>query len=167
MQFHSQRAEGVNEAAGGNYGRTMTDTASKKLDAEYLFSMTAAIAGSSAVIKGGPSGTRFIAEVTGGTFEGPKLSGTILGPAGDWVTARKNRTIKLDVRLTLLTDDGEHILVTYCGVGVPGDDGVTNIRTAPLFETGAEKYAWLNDVQAVGIGTSTGDSVSYEVYALH
>lgn len=144
----------------------MPDTSDTQLAAEHLFTMTASIGASSALIKGGPSGTRFIAEVTGGTFEGPKLSGTILGPAGDWVTARRNRTIKLDVRLTLLTDDGEHILVTYCGVGSPGEDGITNIRTAPLFETGAEKYAWLNDVQAVGIGTSTSDSVTYEVYAL-
>jgi len=144
----------------------MAETPATQLDVEHLFTMTATIGPSPALIKGGPSGTRFIAEVTGGTFTGPKLSGTIVGPAGDWVTARKNRTIKLDVRLTLLTDDGEHIFVTYSGVGVPGADGLTEIRTAPLFETGAEKYAWLNDVQAVGIGQSTTGSVTYEVYAL-
>jgi len=144
----------------------MAETTETQLDVEHLFSMTASIHDGTAVIKGGPSGTRFIAHVTGGTFSGPKLNGTILGPAGDWVIARKNRTIKLDVRLTLRTDDGEHILVTYTGIGVPDADGAMQIRTAPLFETGAEKYAWLNDVQAVGIGVSTGDSVTYEVYAL-
>ena len=40
------------------------------------------------------------------------------------------------------------------------------LRTAPLFEAGDERYAWLNTVQAVGIGTSKSGSVSYQVYAL-
>jgi hypothetical protein len=79
---------------------------------------------------------------------------------------RKDRTIHLDVRLLLVTDDGETILMTYQGIGQPQDDGTTSIRSAPTFETGAEKYAWLNDVQAVGIGQARPGSVSYEIYAL-
>lgn len=144
----------------------MAESNGTQIDVEHLFTMTATIGDSPTLVRGGPGGTRFIAEVTGGTFEGPKLSGTILGPAGDWVTTRKNRTVKLDVRVTLRTDDGEHIYMAYCGIGVPGDDGALGVRTAPLFETGAEKYAWLNDVQGIGIGTSADGSVTYEVYAL-
>ena len=43
-----------------------------------------------------------------------------------------------------------------------------SLRTAPLFETGDERYTWLNSIQAVGIGTVNDDQteVSYEVYAL-
>lgn len=164
--FHCWRRRFDLGAADDNYCLDMTDTPVTQLEAEHLFTMTATIGSAPAVVKAGPAGTRVVAEVTGGTFSGPKLSGTILGPAGDWVTSRKNRTIKLDVRLTMQTDDGEHILVTYTGIGVPGADGTTQVRTAPLFETGAEKYAWLNDIQAVGIGVSTGDSVTYDVYAL-
>jgi hypothetical protein len=106
------------------------------------------------------------ADVTGGTFEGPRLRGTVVTPGGDWVTVRANGTVQLDVRLLLVTDDGASLLVQYKGIGTPGGDGTTSIRTAPLFETGDERYAWLNDVQAVGIGTSVKGSVTYEVYAL-
>ena len=140
--------------------------ATKQLDAEFLFTLTAEIGDTSnALIRNGPAGTRYIAPVSGGTFEGPDIAGTIVPPGGDWVQSRPDRTVKLDVRLQLVTDDGEHILMTYQGIGTPTDDGLS-VRTAPTFETGAERYAWLNNVQAVGIGLSTGGSVTYDIYAL-
>lgn len=119
-----------------------------------------------ALIRNGPSGTRMVAAVAGGTFEGPKLRGTVVPPGGDWVTARSNRVLQLDVRVLLVTDDNESILMSYQGIGTPDDQGVTHLRTAPRFETGAEKYAWLNDVQAVGIGTTIDGTVSYDIFAL-
>ncbi|MFT7600043.1 MAG: hypothetical protein ACI8TP_002981 [Acidimicrobiales bacterium] len=141
--------------------------AANQIDVEHLFTLTALIGDSThAVIRNGPTGTRMIAPVSGGSFEGPGIKGSIVAPAGDWVHARKNRTIHLDVRLQLATDDGESILMTYQGIGKPNEDGTTSIRSAPTFETGSEKYAWLNDVQAVGIGTAGVESVTYEVYGL-
>ncbi len=141
--------------------------AETKLDVEHLFTLALEVGDTSnGVIRNGPTGTRYIAPVTGGTFSGPRVSGTVVAPAGDWVHARPNRTVHLDVRLQLVTDDGEAILMTYQGIGVPQGDGILSIRSAPTFETGAEGYAWLNDVQAVGIGTSDGRSVTYEVYGL-
>jgi len=142
--------------------------AATQLDVEHLFTLTATLGdNANAVIAGGPTGTRVIVAVTGGSFEGAKIKGTIVAPGGDWLHSRANGTIHLDVRLLLLTDDGESILMTYFGIGRPDDDGSTSIRSAPTFETGSEAYAWLNDIQAVGIGSSTGDgTVSYDVYAL-
>jgi len=141
--------------------------AQTQLDAEYLFSMTAELGDrSNALIRNGPAGTRFIVPVTGGSFDGPRLKGTIVPPGGDWVHTRPNGSIHLDVRVQLVTDDGESILMTYNGIGVPQEDRTTKIRSAPRFETGAEGYAWLNDVQAVGIGTAGADAVTYDVYAL-
>ncbi len=141
--------------------------AATQLDVNHLFTMTASLGdNTNGLIRGGPTGTRFIASVSGGEFEGPKTKGTIVVPGGDWVHIRDNGTIHLDVRLLLVTDDGESILVTYQGIGHPQGDGTTSIRTAPTFETGAEAYAWLNDIQAVGIGSSDGNTVTYEVYAL-
>lgn len=140
--------------------------AKNQLDVEFLFALTAELGdASNALIRNGPEGTRFVAPVTGGTFEGPRVKGTIVAPGGDWVRSRADGTAKLDVRLQLVTDDGHPILMSYQGVGVPGDDGMS-IRTAPTFETGAEDYAWLNNIQAVGIGTSAGGTVTYEIYAL-
>ncbi|MCC7087556.1 MAG: DUF3237 domain-containing protein, partial [Dehalococcoidia bacterium] len=84
---------------------------------------------------------------------------------GDWVTMRADRSIKLDVRVLLHTEDGADILVTYTGIGTRDGDGLS-IRTAPLFETGDERYAWLNNVQAVGIGKAGTNTVTYDIYAL-
>ncbi|MDH3684321.1 MAG: DUF3237 domain-containing protein [Acidimicrobiia bacterium] len=137
------------------------------IDVEHLFTITADLGDNThALIRNGPAGTRVIASVTGGSFEGPRLKGTVVPPGGDWVSVRPNRIIKLDVRLLLVTDDDESILMTYQGIGTPADDGPTQLRTAPTFETGADAYSWLNDVQAVGIGTSDGISVTYDIYAL-
>lgn len=117
-------------------------------------------------IPNGPQGTRYVVGVTGGNVDGPKVKGKVVDNAGgDWVTSRADGSVKLDVRLTIVTDDGAAILMTYTGIGVPGADGL-DIRSAPLFETGDERYAWLNRVQAVGIGKPGKGDVTYQVYAL-
>lgn len=138
----------------------------ESLPVEFLFTMTANVSPPT-VIHGGPQGSRFIVSVPGGTFEGPKLKGTIVPHSGgDWVTLRPDGSMKLDVRLTLQTEDGAFILVTYNGIGARSADGSTKVYSTPLFETGAEQYAWLNTVQAVGIGSTGPNGVTYEVYAI-
>lgn len=51
-------------------------TGQTSVPVEHLFSMRANLAPLQ-VIEGGPQGTRGIVGVTGGTFEGPRLKGTI------------------------------------------------------------------------------------------
>jgi hypothetical protein len=135
---------------------------------EHLFTITAKTGEKKpAMIKDGPNGTRIIVTVTGGTFSGPKLNGTIADTAaGDWVIIRPDGTMALDVRLILTTDDGAHIYMTYSGFGKRLADGSTMIRTAPLFETGDERYAWLNSIQAVSHGSTGDGTVTYDVYGL-
>src|SRR3954453_8314354 len=129
--------------------------ADETLPVEFLFTMRpTADLGNATVIRKAPHGTRVTAGVLGGSFEGPKLRGRIVPPGGDWVTAHRNGVLQLDVRLTLVTDDGAAILMQYKGISQPAGDGRAELRTAPLFETGDERYAWLNDVQAVGVGTT-------------
>jgi len=132
------------------------------LPVEFLFSLTAAT-NPNGIIANGPSGTRVVVDASSGTFEGPKLKGIVKGPGGDWVTVRPDGVMQLDVRVLLETDDGANILMQYKGIGI---DGGANIRTAPLFETGDERYAWLNSVQAVAHGSVGEGTVSYDVYAL-
>jgi uncharacterized protein DUF3237 len=131
---------------------------------EYLGRLRADIS-SRTVVENGPQGTRTIAQIVGGRFEGPRLKATVQTPAGDWITNRADGSYKLDVRLTLKTDDGAFILVTYNGVGQTTDKGAS-LRAAPLFETGDSRYAWLTRVQAVAVGERLGGTVSYDVYAL-
>lgn len=132
---------------------------------EHLFSLTATLSEKPAVLMNAPQGSRVIVPVTGGHFEGARLRGTVDNSGGDWVTLRADGSIKLDVRALLHTDDGADIFIRYEGVGVR-IDGTLRIVTAPLFETGDERYAWLNSVQAVARGISTGDKVTYEVFAV-
>src|SRR5215469_11092781 len=79
---------------------------------EYLGTLRAEIS-SRTVVENGPQGTRTIAQISGGRFEGPRLKASIQTPAGDWITNRADGSYKLDVRLTLKTDDGALILVIY------------------------------------------------------
>jgi hypothetical protein len=125
-----------------------------------LFTLTAATATSGRII-GGPLGTRVIVDASSGTFEGERLRGTVRGPGGDWVTVRADGTVQLDVRLLLRTDDGADIYMEYKGIAL---DNATNITTAPMFQTGAEQYAWLNRIVAIARGSSGGGQVTYEVF---
>jgi Protein of unknown function (DUF3237) len=96
-----------------------------------------------------PQGTVTIFPVTGGSFEGERLRGQVLAGGGDWVTRHEDGTFTLDLRVTLQTDDGDLIHMTFTGIR---DDANHYFRTVPRFETAAPKYAFLNRLLAVGIG---------------
>ncbi|MFQ5933573.1 MAG: DUF3237 domain-containing protein [Dehalococcoidia bacterium] len=126
----------------------------------------------------GPFGDRTIYTVTGGGFEGPRLRGKILsGGAGDWLLVDSRGIARLDVRGTMQTDDGALIYLHYLGVvtqdpsrpprpaGEPEEYGDAYFMTSPSFETGDERYAWLNDLVCVGEGKMTSTGVAYRVYA--
>ncbi len=133
------------------------------LPVEYLFTLDGAVTPPSRIL-GGPQGSRLIMGVAHGTAKGPALNGTAVpGPGSEWATLRADGSLKVDVRLVIETDDGAHIAMFYGGVMVQGEDGA-QIRTAPVFETGDERYAWLNNIQAVGIGGPGGLGVKYDVY---
>ena len=131
---------------------------------EYLGTLIAET-GTRTVVENGPQGTRTIVQVVGGHFEGPRLKASVLTPAGDWITNRADGSYRLDVRLTLKTEDGALILVTYNGIGQTTNAGAS-LRIAPLFETGDSRYAWLTRLQAVGVGERIGTAVKYDIYAL-
>ena len=101
-----------------------------------------------------PHGTLTIFPVAGGSFEGERLRGKVLAGGGDWVTADGSGTFALDLRVTLETDDGALIHMTFTGVR---DDANNYFRTVPRFETVAPKYAFLNRVLAIGTGEIRSD----------
>ncbi len=154
------RVAGASAAALGA-GRAKPMTADS-LPVEYLFTLTADVS-RAATIADGPIGTRVIVSCAGGSFDGPRIRGVVHGPSGDWVQIANDGALRIDVRLLLRTDDGADILMTYRGIAV---DGGATIRAAPTFETGDERYAWLNTVQGVATGSSGGGQATYEVYCL-
>jgi hypothetical protein len=126
-----------------------------------------------------PLGARTIFIVTGGTFAGPRLRGTFHAGGGDWFLTLAGGVGELDVRVTMQTDDGALIHLAYRGVldatpevfaRVFGGEDVSlaeyYFRTTPRFETGSEKYAWLNNVVCVGIGQMAPGKVAYRIFAV-
>ena len=95
------------------------------------------------------------------------LAGAVVdGLGGDFALIRPDGNIRLDVRLVLQTDDGATIYLTYNGVGIGDGAGGFFLKTAPVFECGDERYAWLNLVQAVSYGRASDDVLTYEVFEL-
>ena len=99
----------------------------------------------------GPKGTRLVVDVTEITLKGDRVNATLATNDGaDWGTVSEDGILMaLDVRFTLKTDDGAFIYVEYGGRGNLAEG---TIAVAPTFQTGHEKYKWLNSVQAIAAG---------------
>jgi hypothetical protein len=131
------------------------------LPVEHLFSVHLDI-GASTFIKDGPQGNKIIAPIASGTITGARVNGIVVPNSGaDWVSMGPKGEMRLDVRFTIHTNDDAAIYVTYGGVLAAG-----RALSAPLFETGDERYTWLNALQGVGIGSAQAGGVDYEFYAL-
>jgi hypothetical protein len=115
----------------------------------------------------GPAGMRLIYEVAEATVKGDRINGRMIGQAAaDWLTIT-GTTVSLDVRLTFETDDDAIILAQYTGRSdLTQGAGGAPIYVAPRFETGDERYAWLNSIQAAGKGALDGLQLTYEWYEL-
>ncbi len=124
-----------------------------------------------------PNGNRRVGLVAGGTFEGPKLRGTVLPGGADWIIARPDASTTLDVRIVLETDDGALIGMTYRGMrhgpadvmakvngGEFVDPSLYYFRTAVFFETAAPRYDWLNRVIAIGTGSRPPEGPVYDIF---
>lgn len=121
------------------------------------------------ILQGAPFGTRVIVDVTDMRIDGPRLRARMKGTAAaDWGSRAADGTVELDVRATLETDDGALIFVQYngrCDFSDPAAPGP--VYTTPRFETGDERYAWLNRLQAVMKGRSDGTTlIAYRMYEL-
>lgn len=132
-----------------------------------------------------PWTSRRIGYVTGGRFEGPRLSGDILPGGGNWSTSGEIApgvaAGAFDARVIWKTHDGAMIYVTYTGRSVirdavtaafrdPAQPEVPHsdyyLRIAPVFETADPRYAWLNGVLAVGCGHRTTTGIRHSIFAV-
>ncbi|MBR6263676.1 MAG: DUF3237 domain-containing protein [Prevotella sp.] len=98
-----------------------------------------------------PHGRRTVIPITGGTFEGPNIKGTIINGGADYQLAdpKTNRT-ELEAIYSIKTDDGTYIHVRNKGVicSGTGSDGKPSFyfKAAPQFEAPSDSpYAWLNN----------------------
>ncbi len=124
-----------------------------------------------------PLGRRRIVPITGGRFRGERLAGRVLPGGADWQIVRADGVSQLEARYTLETDDGALIYVRNVGLrhgppevlarlatGEPVDPSFYYMRTTPSFETGDERYRWLNKLVCVATGARRKDAVELDVY---
>lgn len=124
------------------------------------------------------AGMRGIAPVTGGRFEGERLSGTVR-PGHDWFLTRADGTLQIDVRLTLDTADKAIIYLAYQGTMRGDADSMARFRKGEQLqpndyqlhitakaECGDPRYAWLNDMIIVGIGEQTPRGPVYHLFEI-
>ncbi len=123
-------------------------------------------------------GRRRIVPMTGGTFAGPELNGTLLpGASADWQIVLPDGSALADIRLTLQTDHGDLLYVRSQGVrhgsaevlarlahGEDVDASEYVFRTSTQIETAAPDLDWLNKGVFVSVGGRQLGGVIYEVY---
>src|SRR2546423_1435935 len=117
---------------------------------EFLFDLTAEV-GELVSLGPAPLGERRVVDITGGTFEGPGLRGSVLG-GNDWQIARRDGVLELDARYVIKDERGGLVRVVSQGYRHGPPDVMTRLgrgeevdpedyffRTTMRFETGAEE----------------------------
>ena len=124
-----------------------------------------------------PYGTRRIAPISGGVFEGPRLRGVVLpGGSADWLLLRADGVLELDLRVTLRTDDGALVsmrsfglrhgppdVIAAIGRGEQVDPATYYFRTTPRFQTAYPAYGFLNRLIAVASGDRRAEGPIYTI----
>lgn len=121
---------------------------------------------------------RFIA-ITGGTVNGPRLSGTVLPGGGDWQVIMPDGLTHIEARYFLKASDGTVIEVTNPGVrtaspqvierlakGEDVDPSLYYFRTTPRFDVTAGTHDWLRRSVFVARGIRRPDHVDIDFYTV-
>ena len=127
-----------------------------------------------------PYGERRVVGITGGTVQGPKLTGRILPGGADWQIIRKDGAADIQARYIIETDSGARIVVNSVGLrhgppevlerlarGDKVDPAQYYFRTVMRFETGDAGLDWLNRILALARGQREARSVRLDVYEVH
>ncbi|GAA3236048.1 DUF3237 family protein [Actinocorallia longicatena] len=126
-----------------------------------------------------PWGERKVIGITGGSFDGPRLTGTVLPGGADWQVVHDDGAASIDTRYTLRTEDGALIYLQTRGHrhgpeevmerlarGEDVDPGDYYFRLVLTFETAHPGYAWLGRTVAVATGRREASAVVYDAYTL-
>ncbi len=145
---------------------------------EFLMRIAAEV-GELQTMGGGPLGERRVVAITGGSFEGPGLRGTIVPGGADWQIVRADGVLDIDARYALRTEAGALIRVVSQGYrhGPPevlaalarGEAVPANryfFRTVMRFETGDTDLLWLNRTIAVATAERRARQVLLEAWRL-
>jgi hypothetical protein len=149
-----------------------------ELRVKPLFTLLLAVAPPIVVGKS-PGVDRRVGVITGGRFEGERLSGELFpGGGSDWQSIRPgDGAWMINVRIVLKTDDGAIIGMPYTGIrqgpkevldriarGEPVKATDYYLRISATFETSSEKYGWLNNVISIGLGHRLPEGPIYQMF---
>ena len=95
-------------------------------------------------------GRRTVIPITGGTFEGPGIKGTIINGGADYQLNGADGRTELEAIYCIKTDDDVYIYVRNRGIIANSKDAdgkpTFYFKAAPQFEAPADsKYGWLNN----------------------
>lgn len=152
----------------------------------YLCTVEFEVGGGIVDLGASPFGASRVGYISGGRFFGPRINGVVLPGGGNWSRAGRltegGAVGTFDARAVWQTDDGEIIYLSYTGRNrIPDDVRAAFVdpaqpyvdparyylRIAPVFETGAKKYDWLNGVLAIGVGERTDFGVRHIIYEVN
>jgi hypothetical protein len=124
-------------------------------------------------------GERRVVPITGGRFDGPRLSGRIVPGGADWQVVHADGMISVDARYTLETEDGAGIyaqsrgvrhgppeVLARLGAGERVDPAEYYFRAVIQLETGAPAYAWVNRALFIASAIRLPLGVAYDLYAV-
>lgn len=144
---------------------------------EFCFRITIDVTGGMQELGKTGKGIRRIVPITGGSFEGPNIKGSVVTGGYDWQLLRLDNIIEIDARYLLQADDGDLIIVVNTGLrhGPPEvmqrlakredvDPSEYYFRSVPVFETGNPKYAWLMQSVFIANGIRKPKQVLIDVW---
>ncbi|HEY1899106.1 MAG TPA: DUF3237 domain-containing protein [Steroidobacteraceae bacterium] len=127
-----------------------------------------------------PEGTRRVVPVSGGTFEGSRLRGTLVPGGADWQYLRHDGVMIVEAQYLLRTDDGVIIQVNNRGMRHGPDEVMRRLsagepvaaaeyyfRATPQLTAPAGRYAWLNRRMFLCSGARYPDAVMLWFYEVN
>ena len=130
--------------------------------------------------KGSPRGPRQFWQVAEGSLSGPRINALLFSTGVDWMGVDEDGFWRPDVRAQFLTTDGAVIFLQYTGLvqqtdtfktsannDLPTDWEDQYMRLSMRFDTGDERYRWLNESLFVARGRLKGTgSIEYAVFRI-
>jgi muconolactone delta-isomerase len=124
------------------------------------------------------AGHQRIVPLTGGTFTGPEIFGTLIpGASADWQTQLPDGTVLGDIRYVLQTESGEFLYVQSHSIrhgspevlarlsrGEDVDPTKYTFRTSTQITTASRELDWLNKGIFVSVAARQAGCVTYETH---
>ncbi|MEY8840152.1 DUF3237 domain-containing protein [Cribrihabitans sp. XS_ASV171] len=125
----------------------------------------------------GRNGHRRVIPITGGTVEGPRLSGRVLPGGADYELQRADGASVVEAHYTIEASDGTPIYIRNAGIFTAPADVIARVdagetvdpdmyyfRTAPVFDAPDGPHGWLSDRLFVAEARFTPQEVTIRVY---